>query len=325
MKNVQATFGDIEFQASPRKTRRAAFLEQMDSVAPWADLVALVEPHRPRGGGRGRQPWPTETLLRMYMVQCWFNLSDEATEDALWDSRAVRAFVGCGEGVPDATTLLRFRRLLEENSLQEAMLSLVNARLDRAGLLMRGGSIVDASIVEAPSSTKNARGERDPEMHQTKKGGQYYFGMKVHAAVDAGTGYAVAASFTPANVHDICELHGLVREGDTVVFADSGYRGCAKRPEIASDPRLSAVDWRICAAPSRKRALRGADREEERRTSSVRVHVEHLFALVKRTFGYSKARYRGIAKNAARIWALLASANLLYCARAGRQGEFRAA
>lgn len=325
MKNVQATFGDIEFQASPRKTRRAAFLEQMDSVTPWADLVALVEPHRPRGGGRGRQPWPTETLLRMYMVQCWFNLSDEATEDALWDSRAVRAFVGCGEGVPDATTLLRFRRLLEENSLQEAMLSLVNARLDRAGLLMRGGSIVDASIVEAPSSTKNAKGERDPEMHQTKKGGQYHFGMKVHAAVDAGTGYAVAAAFTPANVHDICELHGLVREGDTVVFADSGYRGCAKRPEIAGDPRLSAVDWRICAAPSKKRGLKGADREEERRTSSVRVHVEHLFALVKRTFGYSKARYRGIAKNAARIWALLASANLLYCARAGRQGEFLAA
>ena len=129
-------------------------------------------------------------------------------------------------------------------------------------------------------------------MHQTKKGNQWHFGMKVRAAVDAGTGYAVAASFTPANVHDICELHGLVRDGDTVVFADSGYRGCARRPEIASDPRLAAVDWRICAAPSRKRRLKGADREEERCTSSVRVHVEHLFALVQRTFGYSKARYR---------------------------------
>ncbi len=325
MKNVQATFADMEFQASPRKTRRAAFLEQMDSVVPWADLVALVEPHRPSGGRRGRQPWPTETLLRMYLVQCWFDLSDEATEDALWDSRAVRAFVGCGEGVPDATTLLRFRRLLEGNSLQQAMLRAVNERLDRAGLLMHGGSIVDASIIQAPSSTKNAQGERDPEMRQVRKGEQCYFGMKVHAAVDAGTGYAVAATFTPANVHDICELHNLVREGDSVVFADSGYRGCAKRPEIASDPRLAAVDWRVCAMPSKKRGLKGADREEERRTSSVRVHVEHLFAVLKRTFRYSKARYRGIAKNAARIWALLASANLLFCARAGRQGEFLAA
>ena len=205
------------------------------------------------------------------------------------------------------------------------MLSSVNECLDRAGLLMHSGSAFDASIVEAPSSIKNAKGGRDPEMHRTKKGGQYYFGMKAHAALDAGTGYAVAVAFAPANVHDICELHGLVREGDSRVFADSGYRGCAKRPEIASDPRLSAVDWRICATPSKKRGLKGADREEERRTLSVRVHVEHLFALVKRTFGYSKARYRDIAKNAARIWAPLASANLLYCARASRQGEFPAA
>lgn len=319
---TQQTLDDAVFESEPRKTRRARFLEEMDSVVPWADLVALVEPHRPGRGRPGRQPFRTETLLRMYLVQCWFNLSDAAAEDALWDSRSARAFVGCGEGVPDATTLLRFRRLLEDNGLQEEMLRAVNERLDRAGLIMHGGTIVDATIIEAPSSTKNARRERDPEMHQTKKGNQWHFGMKMHAAVDAGTGYAVGASFTAANVADVCEAAALVREGDTVFFGDAGYRGVQKRPEVVGDPRLAGVEFRVCAGPSQKSKLVLADADEEHRVSSVRVHVEHLFAIVKRTFGYSKARYRGMRKNACRLWALLASANLLYVSRAGRKARF---
>lgn len=321
---TQTTFADVEFDASPRKTKRALFLEQMESVVPWGDLIDLIDPYRPTSGHRGRPAYRTETLLRMYFVQCWFNLSDEATEDALYDSRAVRAFVGCGDGVPDATTLLKFRRLLEEHDLAQKILERVNERLDRAHLLMHGGSIVDASIIEAPSSTKNATGARDPEMHQTKKGNQWHFGMKVHAAVDAGTGYAVAASFTPANIHDICETHNIIRKDDEVVFADSGYRGIEKREEIKSDERLSKVTFKICAMPSKRKdlALTPVLDEQQYRISSVRVHVEHLFAILKRTFGYAKTRYKGIAKNASRIWVLLASANLLYVARSGRQAEF---
>lgn len=319
---TQQTLSDTEFESQPRSTRRARFLSQMESVVPWADLLALVEPLRPRRGARGRQPFRTETLLRMYLVQCWFNLSDEAAEDACWDSRAIRAFVGCGEGVPDATTLLRFRRLLEDNGVQEAMLRAVNARLERAGMVMRGGTVVDATIIEAPSSTKNAGSSRDPEMHQTKKGNQWHFGMKMHAAVDAGTGYAIGATFTAANVADVAEAHRLVRDGDTVLYGDAGYRGLAKRPEVQSDPRLAGIDFRICAGPTKRRGLAYADAYEDWRNSSVRVHVEHLFAVVKRTFGYSKARYRGLKKNECRLWALLASANLVYVARAGRQAGF---
>ena len=321
----QTSFAQVEWEGRARRTRRAEFLDQMDSVVPWADLLALVEPLRPTAGRRGRQPWPAETLLRMHLVQCWLNLSDAACEDACYDSLSVRDFVGCWDGVPDATTLEDFRHLLEDNDVAKGILASVVARLEAAGLVMRGGSVVDATIIEAPSSTKNASGSRDPEMHQTKKGNQWHFGMKCHSGEDAGSGYVHSATFTAANVPDVCEAHGLVRDDDEFCYADAGYRGVARREEVRSDPHLSKVDWRVAMGPSKLRALspaRWADRGEERRKASVRARAEHPYQIVKRTFGYVKVRYRGIAKNASRILTLLASANLLMCARAGRQGEF---
>ncbi len=321
----QTSFAQVEWEGRARRTRRAEFLDRMDSVVPWADLLALVEPLRPTAGRRGRQPWPAETLLRMHLVQCWLNLSDVACEDACYDSLSVRDFVGCWDGVPDATTLEDFRHLLEENDVGRALLDVVVARLEAAGLVMRGGSVVDATIIEAPSSTKNASGSRDPEMHQTKKGNQWHFGMKCHSGEDAGSGYVHSATFTAANVPDVCEAHGLVRDDDEFCYADAGYRGVARREEVRSDPHLSKVDWRVAMGPSKLRALspaRWADRGEERRKASVRARAEHPYQIVKRVFGYAKVRYRGIAKNASRILTLLASANLLMCARAGRQAEF---
>lgn len=321
----QLSFAAVEWSGRKRRTARGRFLEQMESVVPWADLVALVEPHRPSAGRRGRQPWPTETLLRMFLVQAWLNLSDEGCEDACYDSLAVRDFVGCWDGVPDATTLANFRHLVEREGLDGAIFGSVVARLEASGLMMHGGSVVDATIVSAPSSTKNARGERDPEMHQVKKGNQWYHGMKCHTGEDAGTGYVHSATFTAANVPDVAEAHGLVRGDDEFCYADAGYRGVAKREEVASDARLSAIDWRVAMGPSRLRALCGAqwaDRDEERRKASVRAKAEHPFQILKRAFGYARCRYRGIAKNAARMRVLLASANLLMVARAGRQADF---
>ena len=321
----QTSFAQVEWEGRARRTRRAEFLDQMDSVVPWADLLALVEPLRPTAGRRGRQPWPAETLPGMHLVQCWPDLSDAACEDACYDSLSVRDFVGCWDGVPDATTLEDFRHLLEENDVAKGILASVVARLEAAGLVMRGGSVVDATIMEAPSSTKNASGSRDPETRQTKKGNQWHFGMKCHSGEDAGSGYVHSATLAAANVPDVCEAHGLVRDDDEFCYADAGYRGVARREEVRSDPHLSEVDWRVAMGPSKLRALSPAQwdgRGEERRKASVRARAEHPYQIARRTFGYAKVRYRGIAKNASRILTLLASANLLTCARAGRQAEF---
>ena len=314
----QMTFADAEWQGRKRATRRGAFLEQMDSVTPWADLVALVEPHRPAPGGRGRQPWPTETLLRMYLAQCWLGLSDEATGDACYDSASVRAFVGAAGGVPDAPTLLKFRRLVEREGLADAVLAAVNARLEPAGLMMRGGTSVDATIIEAPSSTKNASGGRDPEMHQAKKGNQWHFGMKAHVGVDAMTGFAHSCEFTAANEADVNHCVGLLREDDGVAWGDSGYRGAQARCDAAG----LKVEFRVAARKSRLEGMHPVDREVERRKASVRSHVEHVFHSAKNTFGFKKCPYRGLAKNGARLKALLAGHNLLLVARSGRAAEF---
>ena len=321
----QASFAQVEWEGRARRTRRAEFLDRMDSVVPWADLLALVEPPGPTAGRRGRQPWPAETLPGMHLVQCWLNLSDVACEDACHGSLSVRDFVGCWDGVPDATTLEDFRHLLGDHDVGRALLDVVVARLEAAGLVMRGGSVAGATIVEAPSPPENASGSRDPEMHQTKKGNQWHFGTRCHSGEDAGSGHARGATFTAANVPDVCEAHGLVRDDDEFCYADAGYRGVARREEVRSDPHLSGIDWRVAMGPSKLRALaaaRWADRGEERRKASVRARAEHPYQIVKRTFGYARVRYRGIAKRASRIPALLASANLPVCARAGRQEEF---
>lgn len=261
----------------------------------------------------------------------WFNLSDEAVEDAIYDSYAMRNFMGINfleEQAPDATTLLKFRHLLEEHHLGEAIFEDIKERLEQAGLMMRGGTIVDATIIHSTSSTKNKEGKRDPEMHQTKKGNQWYHGMKVHAGVDCGTGYVHTITGTAANVADVAETSKLLREDDDVCYGDSGYLGAEKRPEIKDDEHLSKVKFRTCRRPSSlnvSKDYKGTDweREIEHQKSSVRCKVEHVFLIVKRQFGYDKTAYRGIAKNMNRFHMLFGCANLLMCIRSGRANAFR--
>jgi IS5 family transposase len=265
-------------------------------------------------------------MLRMYLLQCWFNLSDEGVEDAIYDSYAMRKFMGLNfltEKVPDATTLLHFRHMLEECRAGEAMFEAINGVLEANGLIMHGGTIVDATIISAPSSTKNQDKARDPEMHQTKKGNEWRFGMKAHVGVDAGTGYVTKVTATPANVHDIAETAKLIRPDDEVVYGDSGYLGIEKREEIASDAHLSGIDYRINRRPGkayRKFVNDGQAWEKaiERQKSAVRSKVEHPFRFVKVQCGFRKTIYRGIQKNLNRLHILFASSNLYACVRAGR-------
>ena len=290
----------------------------MDKTIPWAVWVGLIEPFY-YSGKKGRKPKPLETMLRMYLLQAWFSLSDEGVEDAIYDSYAMRRFLGLDfavEQVPDATTLLHFRHLLEEHELGRKLFAAQNEIFEKEGWIMRGGSIVDATIIAAPSSTKNATGTRDPQMHSTKKGNQWYFGMKAHIGVDAGTGYAHSVTATAANVHDLDELAGLLRTDDEVVYADAGYQGAEQRPEIAGDEQLSTVQFRVAARKGKLATMPGPDRAVESRKASVRAKVEHPFLVIKRDFGFRKTRYRGLAKNRNHLHVLFASANWLMRARA---------
>jgi IS5 family transposase len=309
---------EVEYAQRRRVPKREEFLNRMDQVVPWADWVGLIQPYY-YNKARGRRPIPVETMLRMYLLQVWFHLSDEGVEDQINDSFAMRQFMRLDFGtqqVPDATTLLHFRHLLETHQLGQAMFAALNARLEADGLIMRGGSIVDATIIAAPSSTKNASGSRDPEMHQTRKGQQWYFGMKAHAGVDAGTGLVHSVTVTGANVHDLDEIGRLVRADDQVVYADAGYQGVEKRADIADDPHLSTVTWRVAARKGVLKTMPAPDRQIESRKASVRAKVEHVFLIVKRDFGITKTRYRGLAKNLNLIQVAMASANLLMTARA---------
>jgi transposase, IS5 family len=317
----QPSFTDIEYGNRRRVSKREQFLETMDATIPWGVWVSLIEPHyyQDRPGKRGRKAKPVATMLRMYLLQVWFNLSDEGVEDAIYDSYAMRRFMGLDFGVeqvPDATTLLHFRHLLEEHKLGEKLLEAQNEIFKREGWIMNGGSIVDATIIAAPSSTKNAGGERDPEMHQAKKGNQWYFGMKAHIGVDAGTGYVHSVTCTPANVHDLDEAPNLVRHDDEVVYCDAGHQGAQRRPEIVGDDHLSRIEWRIAARKGVLKTMSEHDRAVESRKASVRAKVEHPFLIVKRDFGFAKTRYRGIAKNLHHLQMLFGSANWLMRARA---------
>jgi IS5 family transposase len=317
----QPSFTDVEYGNRRRVSRREQFLDTMDATIPWGTWVGLIEPHYYSAGpGRkGRKSKPIETMLRMYLLQVWFCLSDEGVEEAVYDSYAMRRFMGLDfavEQVPDATTLLHFRHLLERHTLGEKLFAAQSEIFESQGWIMRGGSIVDATIIAAPSSTKNATGTRDPQMHQTKKGNQWYFGMKAHIGVDAGTGYVHSVTATAANVHDLDEAVNLVRADDEVVYADAGYQGAPKRPEIAGDEHLSKIQWRVAARKGALQAMTEDDRALESRKASVRAKVEHPFLVVKRDFGFTKTRYRGIAKNLNHLHMLFASANWLMRARA---------
>ena len=290
----------------------------MDQVIPWHEWVGLIEPVY-YNKTRGRNPVPIETMLRMYLLQVWFHLSDEAVEDQINDSYAMRQFMGLDFAVaqvPDATTLLHFRHLLEQHQLGEAMFESLNRLFEANGWIMRGGTVVDATIIAAPSSTKNRGQARDPEMHQTRKGNQWYFGMKAHIGVDAGTGYVHSVTATAANVHDLDEITHLVRGDDEVVYADAGYQGVEKRRDIAGDEHLSGVEFRVAARKGVLKTMPGPDRLIESGKASIRAKVEHPFLILKRDFGFAKTRYRGLAKNLNRLHMAFASANLLMRARA---------
>jgi len=330
----QYSFSDFEYSLRKRTTKREDFLTIMDNAIPWDEWLSVIEPHYP-DGKRGRPPQGIEKMLRMYLLQCWFNLSDEGIEEAVYDSYAFRSFMKIdfvSEQVPDATTLLKFRHLLEDKGIGKLFFDALSRALGERGHMMRGGSIVDAALISSPSSTKNAKKVRDPEMHQTKKGNQWYFGMRVHIGVDAGSGYVHSLETTSANVHDITVAHQLIREDDEVVYGDAGYLGIEKREEVKKSDHLSSVDYRINrrigSVPKVSGSIFNWEAHIEYRKSSIRCKVEHPFLIVKRLFGYGKTVYRGLAKNTNRLHMLFASANLLMCVRAGRDfgtltGEFR--
>ena len=320
----QGTFTDIEYSFRKKKTKREEFLEIMNEIIPWDEWVDIIEPYYPKGK-RGRPPMGIEKMLRMYLLQIWFNLSDPATEDAIYDSYAMRKFTGIDfmkDTVPDETTLCKFRHLLEANGLNKLFFDAITRVMVKTGHIMKGGSIVDATIIDAPSSTKNADKARDPEMHQTRKGNEWRFGMKCHAGVDAGSGLVHTITVTPANRHDITQAAKLIREDDEVVYGDSGYLGIEKREEIKGDEHLSGIDFRIARRPkSLPKVSDNAydwERYIEHRKASVRCKVEHVFRIIKCQFGYKKVRYRGLKKNENRLYALFTSANLYALASHGR-------
>ena len=320
----QETFTDIEYSFRKKKTKREEFLEIMDEIIPWDEWVGVIDPYYPKGK-RGRPPMGIEKMLRMYLLQIWFNLSDPATEDAIYDSYAMRKFTGIDfvkESVPDETTLCKFRHLLEEHGLNKLFFDAITRVMVQTGHMMKGGTIVDATIIDAPSSTKNADKARDPEMHQTKKGNEWRFGMKCHVGVDAGSGLVHTITVTPANRHDITQTASLIREDDEVVYGDSGYLGVQKRAEIKGNEHFANIDFRIARRPkSLPKVSDNAfdwERYIEHRKASVRCKVEHAFRIIKCQFGYKKVRYRGLKKNENRLYAMFACANLYSLAIAGQ-------
>ena len=315
----QTSFSDFEYANKKKQTRRERFLAEIEAVTPWAAMVSALEPFYPKGTGRGRPPIGLERMLRMYVAQQCFGLSDEGMEDAIYDSQSIRRFVGIDlarESAPDATTLLKFRRLLEEHGLTRTLFQTINAHLADKGLMMREGTIVDASFIAAPPSTKNRANARDPEMHQTRKGKQWYFGMKAHIGTDAESGLVHTIVGTAANVADVTQANALLHGGETDVLGDAGYQGVEKREEN----KALDVRWHVAMRPGKRRVL-PTDRlgrlmeQYEHAKARMRAKVEHPFHVVKNLFRHRKTRYRGLAKNTAQLFSLFGLANLVMARR----------
>ena len=306
----QMSFADMEYQNKKRKTRREKFLDRIEHLIPWQRLEKKLKRSYPKGK-TGRPPYPLGTMLRIHCMQLFYNLSDPAMEDALYEIESMRRFAGLrlSDRLPDETTILNFRHFLEQHNLGQKIFKEVNAHLQDHGLMLREGSIVDASIIAAPSSTKNQKGERDPEMHQTRKGNQWHFGMKMHIGVDDVLGLVHSIETTAANVHDLEAAPKLLHGKEERVLGDAGYRGIEKREEHKDRD----VNWYIAERPGRRRAMEPGSDEAwiEEFKASMRAKVEHPFFWVKRIFGYNKVRYRGLAKNRNRLCVLTAFANLL--------------
>ncbi len=309
----QHTFAEVSFEQYRKPTRRERFLDEMNRIVPWIELAAAIEPFYPKAEGAGRPPVGVERMLRLHCLQQWFSLSDPAVEEALYDSRALRQFVGIDLGrepVPDETTICKFRHLLEAHQLGERLFARIGAYLAAQGMKVSRGTIVDATIIAAPSSTKNRQKERDPEMHQTKKGNQWSFGMKAHIGVDSRTKLIHSVAATAANVHDSQVLPDLLHGQETRVWGDAAYSG--QRAVIRQ--HAPGAQSFIQAKAHRHRPLSEAERACNRTKSKVRAKVEQVFLVIKRIFGWSKVRYRGLVKNT--NWLMVAGglANL-YAAR----------
>ncbi|THJ42472.1 MULTISPECIES: IS5 family transposase [Aeromonas] len=311
--NHQLTFADSEFNGKRRKTRKELFLARMEALLPWAMMLEVIEPVYPKAGN-GRRPYPLDTMLRIHCMQQWYSLSDGAMEDALYEITSIRLFakLSLDQAIPDRTTIMNFRHLLEWHQLARQLFDAVNLWLSDAGIMMKQGTLVDATLIEAPCSTKNKRGERDGEMHQTKKGNQWYFGMKAHIGVDAKSGLTHTLETTAANEHDLNQVGNLLHGEEAFVFADAGYQGAENREELAD----VKAQWAIAMRPGRLKELKKHPRKNkaviafERLKSSIRAKVEHPFRIIKRQFGFVKVRFKGLRKNDNQLAMLFTLANL---------------
>ncbi|MDA7888895.1 IS5 family transposase [Akkermansiaceae bacterium] len=318
----QPGFSELEYAGKRKQTRREKFLASMEEIVPWEEILRALKPYYPEGK-RGRPPIGLERMLRLYFLQQWYGLADEALEDAVYDSQALRAFLGINlscDPVPDATTLLKFRHLLEENDLCATIFETINAHLEERGMLMREGTLVDATIINAPSSTKNKDKSRDPEMHQTKKGNEWYFGMKAHIGADRDSGMVHTVISTAANVSDISQTADLLHGSETQVHADAGYVGVQKREEIKTEDPTGRIDWQIARRRSPIKKMEDGPEKDgilavEKAKASVRAFVEHPFHLLKNIFGHRKTRYRGLAKNHHQLQVIFGLGNLVLASR----------
>ena len=306
----QRSLSESGFEKYRKKTRKQQFLEEMDVIIPWRDLAGAIEPYYPKPEGAGRRPVGVERMLRIHLLQHWFNLSDPAAEEALYDSQALREFVGIDLGrepVPDETTICKFRHLMERYNLGDELFRLINVYLEENGLKVNRGTIVDASIISAPGSTKNRKKQRDPEMGATRKGNQWYFGMKLHIGVDSHTKLIHSAVATAANVHDASVLEDLLHGEETRVWGDSAYMGQKETLKEVAPKAKDFTNTKGC----RYQPLTDADRTKNRNKSRVRAKVEHQFGIIKRQFGSNKVRYRGLDKNAHWIFVACALSNVV--------------
>jgi IS5 family transposase len=315
MGSKQLGFGDYEQTTAKKRTKRERFLGEMEKVVPWKALLELIEPHYPKTSSKGgRPPYPLATMLRIHLLQQWYDLSDPAMEDALIEVPTMRRFAGIdmiSDRIPDETTILSFRHLLEKHELGQQIFEVVKAYLKANGMAMKQGTIIDATLIAAPSSTKNQKRERDPEMHQTKKGNQWYFGMKVHIGVDSESGLIHSVETTAANVHDLTPAAELLHGEETVVYADAGYQGIDKRSEMQG----RGIGFRVAMRPGKRRALPDTpegrvDDMVETAKAHFRAKVEHPFRVMKRQFGFQKTRLRGMLKNRCKVNVLAAISNL---------------
>jgi len=315
----QVSFAEAEYENKRRKTRREVFLDEMEKLIPWKRLESRVKRHYFKNK-TGRPPYSLSVMLRVHCLQLIYNYSDPAMEDALYEIESLRRFAGLrlSNRIPDETTILNFRHLLEAHGLGRSLFEVINAHLNEKGYMLRQGSIVDATLIEAPSSTKNREGQRDPEMHQTKKGNQWHFGMKLHIGTDADTGLVHSAEGTSANVHDITMAGELLHGDEKHVYGDAGYLGIHKREEHEGRD----VEWHIAVRPGKRKTMpAGSDElKTEQAKASIRAKVEHPFRWVKGIFGYDKLRYRGLGKNMNRLCMLLGFTNLLRSRSLGYTG-----